>query len=343
VDEVMREAAPEAAAAVGPPEAAAAVGPPEAAAAVGPPEAAAAAAAAAAGDAEDVEMAEGPDQEDPQEAAAAAAAAAQEAAALKLARVRELLRRRKAAVAAATAAGEHPWLHVLQELTGAESKLAQACLTANRATAKAARLEHTALLPEALQQEAAEKLAAAQALRKQYNQPSEVPGFDQLAVRHAVDAAPCRQYLLQRRWCVMAKHRHVATLYRQRLTVFRRYSEKGWPHGDGFHHPFHPGVTGSSHGGASHRGDHGGGRWGGGGGGGGGGPHQGPPLRATRSNSLGVGVIRSALREEEIIKLLEAQQTLKEMTRLPEQVRGTGCVCVCVLCVCVWGGGDLEG
>jgi hypothetical protein len=249
---------------------------------------------------------------------AAAAARLQGAAALqeatKAAGAAEPLAAGMQLPAAKAATGNHLQLRQHWRSSERDDIVRHAIVNINTAKARAARLALAMLLPDSMQDEVQQQLAAAQPLKRQYTTIKDLPEqWEDLRQRHEGARPGVRRFLAERAALLQAKQSALAERYRAGVSHFQEYLKK---ESDAATAAAAAAAAAAAGGYGSARGAGGGfgGAFGGGGGGG----------RLTRASAAYAdpyqsAVLRSAHDEQQVMRSFRALEALKHMTNTPQQ------------------------
>jgi hypothetical protein len=191
------------------------------------------------------------------------------------------------------------------DLPEADATKQRAVLQANKQAAAASRTSLAKLLPESMQQEAQQRLAAAQPLQQRYRSIVDLADtWQQLQEQHAEVCAPVARFLAQRRALLHAKHCLIAERYKDGVGKFQEYlkGEQEAAVAAAAAAAAAAPTTGTG--------------WGG--------SRAGAGSRGTRNNPAAQdpyqqAVVKSVYEEQQLMSVFRAVEDLKHMSVLPQQ------------------------
>jgi hypothetical protein len=214
--------------------------------------------------------------------------------------------------AAKAATGNHLQLRQHWRSSERDDIVRHAIVNINTAKARAARLALAKLLPDSMQVEAQQQLAAAQPLKRQYATLKDLPEqWKDVRQRHEGACPGVRRFLAERAALLQAKQVALAERYKAGVSNFQEYLKK---ESDAATAAAAAATAAAAGGYGSARGA--GGGFGGAFGGGGG--------RLTRASAAYAdpyqsAVLRSAHDEQQVMRSFRALEALKHMTNTPQQ------------------------
>lgn len=187
----------------------------------------------------------------------------------------------------------------------------QAIVNINTDRARSARLALAKLLPDNMQEEAQQQLAAAQPLKPQYKTLADLPELLQdLQQQHEQDKPIVRRFLVERAALLKLKQAALADRYKAGVSSFQDYCKK----------EAEAATAAAAAAAAAAAGGHGSARGAGGGFGGAfGGSGRLTRASAAYADPYQTAVLRSAHDEQQVMRSFRALEALKHMTVTPAQ------------------------